>query len=59
MKAFSPKPALAAVVAAVLLAGCNETVRAGTYQTNPAGGWDNFRAERPVAPPEQRTSPET
>lgn len=57
MTAFSLKSALAAVVAAVLLAGCNETVREGTYQTNPRGGWDNFRAERPVVPPEERTSP--
>jgi hypothetical protein len=54
MKAFSLKPALMAVVAAALLAGCSETVREGTYQTNPRGGWDNFRAERPVVPPEQR-----
>ncbi len=51
MKVFSFKPALAAVFAAVILAGCNQTVREGTYQTNSRGGWDNFRAQAPATEP--------
>jgi len=46
-----------AVLAAVLLAahvsGCVSTASDGRYQTDPRGGWDNFRAEAPRAQPEQ------
>jgi hypothetical protein len=53
MKTFSLKPvvALAAVLAAALVAGCVSTASDGRYQTNPRGGWDNFRAEAPMARP--------
>ena len=53
MKAFSLKPlvTLAAVLAAALVAGCVSTASDGRYQTNPRGGWDNFRAEAPMAKP--------
>ena len=55
MKSFSPRPvlALAAAIAAALLAGCVSTASDGRYQTDPRGGWDNFRAEAPPAQPEQ------
>jgi hypothetical protein len=51
MRAFSLKPALAAVFAAKLLAGCAQTVREGKYATDPRGGWDNFRAQAPAMEP--------
>jgi hypothetical protein len=53
MKAFSPRPlvTLAAVLAAALVAGCVSAASDGRYQTNPRGGWDNFRAETPIAKP--------
>ncbi len=49
MKTFSPKPvvALAAALALALVAGCVSSASDGRYQTNPRGGWDNFRAEAP------------
>jgi hypothetical protein len=55
MKTFSPKPllALAATIAAALVAGCVSTASDGRYQTNPRGGWDNFRAEAAPATPWQ------
>ena len=50
MKTVSLRPlvALAAVLAAALVAGCVSSASDGRYQTNPRGGWDNFRAEAPV-----------
>jgi hypothetical protein len=55
MKRFSFKPivALAAALVAALVSGCVSTASDGRYQTNPRGGWDNFRAEVPAAEPEQ------
>jgi hypothetical protein len=55
MKAFSFRPvvALAAVIATALVAGCVSAASDGRYQTNPRGGWDNFRAETPAAEPRQ------
>ena len=55
MKIFSLGlvPALAAAIATALVAGCVSTASDGRYQTNPRGGWDNFRAEVPPAEPEQ------
>jgi hypothetical protein len=55
MKRFSFKPivALAAVFVAALVSGCVSTASDGRYQTNPRGGWDNFRAEKPIVAPEQ------
>ncbi len=55
MKSFSFKPivALAAALVAALVSGCVSTASDGRYQTNPRGGWDNFRAEVPPAQPEQ------
>jgi hypothetical protein len=54
MKVFlKPLATLAAAVAAALVAGCVSTASDGRYQTNPRGGWDNFRAEAPVAKPQQ------
>ena len=50
MKRFSFKPIVA--LAAVLVSGCVSTASDGRYQTNPRGGWDNFRAEVPPAEPE-------
>ena len=51
MKRFSFKPIVA--LAAVLVSGCVSTASDGRYQTNPRGGWDNFRAETPAAEPSQ------
>jgi len=50
MKTVSLRPlvALAAVLAAALVAGCVSSASDGRYQTNPRGGWDNFRAEAPA-----------
>ncbi len=55
MTTFSPRPllALAAALATALVAGCVSTASDGRYQTNPRGGWDNFRAEAPSAEPRQ------
>jgi hypothetical protein len=55
MKRFSlgPLPALAAAIATALVAGCVSTASDGRYQTNPRGGWDNFRAEKPIVAPVQ------
>jgi hypothetical protein len=55
MKTFSSRPllALAAAIAAALVAGCVSTASDGRYQTDPRGGWDNFRAEAPTATPWQ------
>jgi hypothetical protein len=55
MKRFSFKPivALAAVLVATLVSGCVSTASDGRYQTNPRGGWDNFRAEKPIVAPGQ------
>jgi hypothetical protein len=55
MKTFSLKPvvALVAALAAALIAGCVSTASDGRYQTDPRGGWDNFRAEAPIADPRQ------
>ena len=55
MKTFSPRPvlALATTIAAALVAGCVSTASDGRYQTDPRGGWDNFRAEAPYAEPGQ------
>jgi hypothetical protein len=50
---FSPLVALAAVLVAAPVAGCVSTASDGRYQTNPRGGWDNFRAEAPGAEPGQ------
>ncbi len=46
MKRFGLRPLLilAAVIATALVAGCVSTASDGRYQTNPRGGWDNFRA---------------
>jgi len=45
MQIFSlgPVPALAVAIATALVAGCVSTASDGRYQTNPRGGWDNFR----------------
>jgi len=51
MKTLRLKPVLVSVLAAVLLAGCVETVREGKYATNPNGGWDSFRAQAPSTEP--------
>ena len=53
MKRFGLRPLLilAAVIATALVAGCVSTASDGRYQTNPRGGWDNFRAEAPMATP--------
>ena len=50
MKRISPKPlvAMAAALATALVAGCVSSASDGRYQTNPRGGWDNFRAEAPA-----------
>jgi hypothetical protein len=50
MKTVSLRPlvALAAVLVAALVAGCVSSASDGRYQTNPRGGWDNFRAEAPA-----------
>ena len=48
-----PLVALAALIATTLVAGCVSTASDGRYQTNPRGGWDNFRAETPAAEPRQ------
>jgi hypothetical protein len=55
MKTFCLRPllALAAAIAAALVAGCVSTASDGRYQTDPRGGWDNFRAEAPGAEPGQ------
>jgi hypothetical protein len=53
MKIGSLRPLLAAVAATALVAGCVSTASDGRYQTNPRGGWDNFRAEKPIGAPEQ------
>jgi len=55
MKIFSLGlvPALAAAIATALVAGCVSTASDGRYQTNPRGGWDNFRAEKPIVAPVQ------
>ena len=55
MKIFSlgPVPALAVAIATALVAGCVSTASDGRYQTNPRGGWDNFRAEKPIVAPGQ------
>jgi hypothetical protein len=55
MKTFSLRPlaALAAAVAMALVAGCVSTASDGRYQTNPRGGWDNFRADASTAKPAQ------
>ena len=44
---------LAAVLLAALVSGCVSTASDGRYQTDPRGGWDNFRAEAPRAQPGQ------
>jgi hypothetical protein len=50
MKAFvKPLAALVVVLAAAPIAGCVSTASDGRYQTDPRGGWDNFRAEAPMA----------
>lgn len=48
MKSFSFTPVAAALLVAVLLAGCVSAASDGRYQTNSRGGWDNFRAEAPT-----------
>jgi len=55
MKIFSLRPlvALTAVTATALVAGCVSAASDGRYQTNPRGGWDNFRAEKPIVAPGQ------
>ena len=55
MKAFHPNvlAGLVAMAMALLVAGCVSTASDGRYQTNPRGGWDNFRAEAPAAEPRQ------
>ena len=35
---------LAAVLVAAFVSGCVSTASDGRYQTDPRGGWDNFRA---------------
>ena len=49
MKPFHPNllAGLVATAVALLVAGCVSTASDGRYQTNPRGGWDNFRAEAP------------
>ena len=47
MKTISLSP-LAALLVAALVAGCVSSASDGRYQTNPRGGWDNFRAEAPA-----------
>ncbi len=49
MKAFHPNvlAGLVALAMALLVAGCVSTASDGRYQTNPRGGWDNFRADAP------------
>ena len=42
---------VAAVLVAAFVSGCVSTASDGRYQTNPRGGWDNFRAEAPMATP--------
>ena len=53
MKTVSLKAAaiLAAVLVAAFVSGCVSTASDGRYQTNPRGGWDNFRAEVSMATP--------
>jgi hypothetical protein len=53
MKDFHPDllAGLAATAMALLVAGCVSTASDGRYQTNPRGGWDNFRAD--VSPQER------
>ena len=46
MKTISLSP-LAALLVAALVTGCVSSASDGRYQTNPRGGWDNFRAEAP------------
>jgi hypothetical protein len=55
MKIFSLRPlvALTAVTATALVAGCVSAASDGRYQTNPRGGWDNFRAEKSSVAPGQ------
>ena len=55
MKSVSLKvvAVLAAVFLAALVSGCVSTASDGRYQTDPRGGWDNFRAEAPGAEPAQ------
>ena len=55
MKSFSPRLllALSVAIATALVAGCVSTASDGRYQTDPRGGWDNFRAEAPRAEPGQ------
>jgi hypothetical protein len=54
MKTFSFRPVVAlAAVIATALAGCVSAASDGRYQTNPRGGWDNFRAETLAAEPRQ------
>jgi hypothetical protein len=55
MKSVSLKAVavLAAVLLAALVSGCVSTASDGRYQTDPRGGWDNFRAEAPGAGPGQ------
>jgi len=56
MKTFSLRPlTLAAVIATALVGGCVSTASDGRYQTNPRGGWDNFRAEAPTTEPWQES----
>jgi hypothetical protein len=51
MKTIRLKPlaVLAALIATALVSGCVSAASDGRYQTNPGGGWDNFRAETPAA----------
>jgi hypothetical protein len=51
MKTISLKTVVAAVLAAALVSGCVSTASDGRYQTDPRGGWDNFRAEMSLAAP--------
>jgi hypothetical protein len=50
MKTISLGPfvGLTVVLVAALVAGCVSSASDGRYQTNPRGGWDNFRAEAPA-----------
>jgi hypothetical protein len=50
MKPFHPNllAGLVAAAVALLVAGCVSSASDGRYQTNPRGGWDNFRAEAPA-----------
>lgn len=43
------------ISALTVLAGCN-AANNSQYQTPSRGGWENFRAERPVDPPAQQTA---